>query len=177
MCYPKTFATAVGPTGASGVEPYRLRSYMTPPRGVQPAGLDHAWTICQIIRATTASPTYLKPLNIGLQSFQDAGSSGSANPIWDALNEVELRWSKSAEPVIISLGTGLVSLLAIPSDLDEEVSSEPHYKQVSSQIQHKTKTKIPQSQLWLDEFAKQLVRVAQDTNLKHREATKYFKKR
>ncbi|KAF9467924.1 hypothetical protein BDZ94DRAFT_917307 [Collybia nuda] len=168
------FITTVEPAGASSTEPYRLRSYTTPSRGIQPTLGNHAWTVCEAIRAGIASPSFLKPLQIGSQYFQDAGNSGSANPVWDALKEAELRWSKNVQPVIISLGTGVVSLFPVDSDLEEDLS-ERYYEPVSTRVQ--VGTKAPKSKLWSDEFAKQLIRVAQDTELKHQGAAKHFNKR
>ncbi|KAF8550167.1 FabD/lysophospholipase-like protein [Imleria badia] len=155
-----TFVTVVHSTaGAAGVEPYRVRSY-TAPRGVVESVLDHDWTVCEVIRAATALPGYFKPVDIGSQSFQDAVLSGSANPVREAIAEVELRGSQNFEPLIISLGTGLVSLSS--SDVEDELSDHSGSQQ-------------PGRIFRTNAFSKQLLDVARDTELAHREAKKYFR--
>ncbi|KAG6373275.1 acyl transferase/acyl hydrolase/lysophospholipase [Boletus reticuloceps] len=162
-----TFVTVVQSTaGAAGVEPYRVRSYTKPPRGVESV-VGRDWTICEVIRAATALPGYVKPVDIESQSFQDAALSGSANPVWAAISEVELRWSKKCEPLMISLGTGLVSLLS--SDSDEELSDQ------DGKPLGITGSQPPRGVLSSSTFSKQLLGVARDTELAHRRAKECFR--
>ncbi|KAH7907765.1 acyl transferase/acyl hydrolase/lysophospholipase [Hygrophoropsis aurantiaca] len=168
----ETFVTAVhSAAGAAGSEPYRLRSYTTPPDGVDSLP-DHDWTIFQVVRAATALPTYLKPFSVGSQPFQDAATSGAANPVREALSEVTLRWSNKVEPVIVSLGTGLVSLFPVNSSREEEPSER--HRPIFNKLLKVLKLKTQKTKTWSDEFAKQLVRVAQDTELVHQDAMKLF---
>jgi len=158
----QTFVTVVQSTaGAAGVEPYRVRSY-TAPRGGIESVLDRHWTLCEVIRAAIALPGYFKPVDIGSQSFQDAVLSGSANPVREAISEVELRWSQDFEPLIISLGTGLVSLSSFDED-DEDYAVVPGGSQ------------RPRGIFWSDAFLKQLQGVARDTELAHQGAMKHFR--
>ncbi|KAH7904535.1 acyl transferase/acyl hydrolase/lysophospholipase [Hygrophoropsis aurantiaca] len=169
-----TFVTVVSSTaGAAGTEPYRLRSYPTPPGGVDSV-IDHNWTVCEVIRAVTALPGCFKPVDIGSQSFQDAALSGAANPVLEAISEVELRWEKEFDPSITSLGTGLVSLVSINSD-DElsDCDDEPAYNKLRSAVKPQHSRGMTRS----DVFSEQLLRVAQDTELAHREARKQLRKR
>ncbi|KAG6373271.1 acyl transferase/acyl hydrolase/lysophospholipase [Boletus reticuloceps] len=100
-------------TGSAGAEPYRLRSYATPRGGTTCILPDNTpWTIREAARATSATPMYFAPLEIGSQAFQDAAASGFNNPTLEVLAEAALRWSREEpEFVVISLGTGLTSLL------------------------------------------------------------------
>ncbi|KAH7909831.1 acyl transferase/acyl hydrolase/lysophospholipase [Hygrophoropsis aurantiaca] len=169
-----TFVTVVPSTvGTAGAEPYRLRSYATPPGGVDSV-IGHNWTICEVIRAVTALPGYIKSVDIGSQSFQDAALSGAANPVFEAISEVELRWGKQFEPSITSLGTGLVSFVSI--DSDDELSDrddEPVYDKLRRAVKSQHSRGMSRS----DVFSEQLLRVAQDTELAHREARKQLSKR
>ncbi|KIM42916.1 hypothetical protein M413DRAFT_444536 [Hebeloma cylindrosporum] len=142
------FVTTVDTTaGAANVEPYRLRSYATPRGAVETPPVGHKWTICEIVRAALASSPYLDPVSIGSQSYQDAKNSGSSNPIQDALSEVKLRWSNKTQPIIVSLGTGLASFFPLDPEADPT-----------------------------DEFTEQLIRVAQDTEMRHRQGMKQLGK-
>lgn len=136
-----------------------MRSYATPRGGVENIP-NHDWTICEVIRAATALPGHFKPVDIGPQSFQDAVLSGSANPVQEAIAEVELRSSNNFEPLIISLGTGLVSLSS--SDSDDEMSDHSGSQQPGKIFRSKA-------------LSKQLLDVARDTELAHREAKKHFR--
>ena len=129
------------------MEPYRLRSYATPRRGIEAPPIGHKWTICETVRAAVASSPYLDPVSIGPQSYQDAKNSGSSNPIRDALSEVKLRWPNNTNPVVISLGTGLASFFPLDPEADP-----------------------------VDEFAEQLMHVAQDPEMRHQQGMKQFRK-
>lgn len=164
----QTFVTVVQSTaGAAGVEPYRVRSYTTPRGGIESVP-DRHWTICEVVRAAVALPGYFKPVDIGSQSFQDAVLSGSANPVQEAISEIELRWSQDFEPLIISLGTGLVSLSSF--DSDDELSEEDH-----SPAPLVAGSQRPRGLFWSDAFLKQLQGVARDTELAHQGAMKHFR--
>ncbi|KAI9461105.1 acyl transferase/acyl hydrolase/lysophospholipase [Boletus coccyginus] len=163
-----TFVTVVQSTaGAAGVEPYRVRSYTTPRGGIESVP-DRHWTICEVVRAAVALPGYFKPVDIGSQSFQDAVLSGSANPVQEAISEIELRWSQDFEPLIISLGTGLVSLSSF--DSDDELSEEDH-----APAPLVAGSQRPRGIFWSDAFLKQLQGVARDTELAHQGAMKHFR--
>ncbi|KAF8815234.1 FabD/lysophospholipase-like protein [Phlegmacium glaucopus] len=168
-----TFVTTVQSSGAVGVEPYRLRSYTTPAGGVDSI-LNHDWTIFEAVRAASALPAYLKPFTIGTHLFQDASTSKVANPVLEAISEVELRWTNKVEPVIISLGTGLVSLIPINPNVNYE--PEQRRKSLLDKILRIFKKKTKKTMVWSDEFAKQLARVAQDTEMVHQEVLKRLKR-
>lgn len=163
--------------GSAGVEAYRLRSYPTPRKGVDSAPIGHNWTICQAARATSAAPTYFSPLEIESQLFQDAGASGFNNPTLEALQEAELRWPPSKhEYVIISLGTGLASLLTDSEDTFVVNSGHDNrLTRVVEKLRHKLHN-IGTTKDRLERLAKQLVRVATDSERADVDASKRFAK-
>ena len=124
----------------------------TPGKGVDSAPIGHNWMICQAA-CPTSTPTYFSPLEIESQLFQDAGASGFNNPTLEALQEAELRWPPSKhEYVIISLGTGLASLL---TDSEDNIGTTKDC---------------------LEHLVKQLVRVATDSERADIDASKRFAK-
>src|SRR6266446_6922559 len=83
--------------------------------------MGHKWTICKFVRAAMASSLCLNPVSFGSQSYHDAKNSGLSRPIRDALSEVKLRALNNSEPLITSLGAGLLSFFstqpaAIPTE-------------------------------------------------------------
>ncbi|KAI9461110.1 acyl transferase/acyl hydrolase/lysophospholipase [Boletus coccyginus] len=160
------FVTTVSSNaGSAGTAAYRLRSYATPRGGVDSAPPGHNWTIRQAARATSAAPTYFAPLQIGSQAFQDAAASGFNNPTLEALEEAELRWpSKTHELVVVSLGTGLASLLR--DNTDDKVAAVLREKFGYTAVVMNR----------FEQISKQLVSVANDTESTHREAAKCFAK-
>ncbi|KAF8546368.1 FabD/lysophospholipase-like protein [Imleria badia] len=151
----------------AGIEPYRLRSYTTPRGGIDSAPPDHSWTIRQAARATSAMPMYFAPLQIGLQAFQDATASGFNNPTLEALEEARLRWPLDThEFVVVSLGTGLASLLR----------SNPNDEQLATMLQEKLGKNIATVMDTFEQVSKQLLRVANDTELTHMEVARRFAK-
>ncbi|KAH7907766.1 acyl transferase/acyl hydrolase/lysophospholipase [Hygrophoropsis aurantiaca] len=173
-----TFVTVVpAGVGSAGTEAYRLRTYAVPRDGFESAPPGHSWTIRQAARATSAAPMYFAPLQIESQAFQDAAASGFNNPTLEALQEAELRWpTRQHEFVIISLGTGLCSLL--PDDFDDQPVANPDDKafdKVVNNLRNKFKN-ITTAKARFEQVAKQLVSVATDTELTHGEAAKRFKK-
>ena len=150
--------------GSAGVEAYRLRSYPTPRKGVDSAPIGHNWTICQAARATSAAPPYFSPLEIESQLFQYAGASGFNNPTLEGLQEAELRWPPSKhEYVVISLGTGLASLLTDSEDTFVVNSGNGN-------------NNIGTTKVRLEHLTKQLVRVATDSERADVDALKSFAK-
>lgn len=98
--------------------------------------------------------------------FQDAASSGFNNPTLDALEEAELRWpSETYELVVVSLGTGLASLL--------------HHDLGDEKVATMLREKLGNTACIMDgfeQFTRQLVSVANDTELVHLEAARRFTK-
>lgn len=141
------------------------------------APIGHNWTICQAARATSAAPTYFSPLEIESQLFQDAGASGFNNPTLEALQEAELRWPPSKhEYVIISLGTGLGSLLTDSEDTFVVNSGDNNrLTRVVEKLRHKLHN-IGTTKDRLEHLAKQLVRVATDSERADVDASKRFAK-
>ena len=71
-------------------------------------GLPAQVPIWQVARATTAAPTYFKPLIIGKEKFVDGGWGSANNPTWHAYQEVcQMEGNKSdAIELTVSIGTG-----------------------------------------------------------------------
>lgn len=109
---------------------------------------------------------YFAPLQIGSHVFQDAASAGFNNPTLEALEEAELRWpSATHELVVVSLGTGLASLI--------------HHNPGNEKLVAVLREKLGNTALIMDgfeQFLKQLVSVANDTELTHLEAARRFAK-
>ncbi|KAF9467928.1 acyl transferase/acyl hydrolase/lysophospholipase [Collybia nuda] len=175
-----TFVTVVSTdAGSAGVEAYRLRSYPTPRKGTDSAPIGHNWTICQAARATSAAPTYFSPLEVGSQLFQDAGASGFNNPVMEAVQEAEMRWPPSKhEYVIISLGTGLASLISddIENTPLRDGTPDSKIRKVVDELRRKVHNVVTVKDR-LEHVAKQLVRVATDSELAHSRASGYFARR
>ncbi|KAF9058505.1 acyl transferase/acyl hydrolase/lysophospholipase [Rhodocollybia butyracea] len=171
------FVTTVHSASTAGVDPHRLRSYMPHRHAVQSIP-GHNWTVCEAAHAALASPAYLQPFCIESYSFQDASNSGAANPILESLSEVELRWGSQVEPVIISLGTGLVSFASINPYLKYEpprpTGGSPSLGKLKRMFKNNNKEKTQAS---AEALAKQLHRVAQDTELLHQAACMRFQER
>jgi hypothetical protein len=107
---------------------------------------------------------YFAPLQIGSQAFQDAAASGFNNPTLEALAEAALRWPpETHEFVVVSLGTGLPSLLR----------NNPGNEEVETMSQSQLGKSIP---IVMDQIVKQLLSVANDTELTHLEAARRFAK-
>jgi hypothetical protein len=96
-------------------QPYLFRTYEhTPtPSPVKNAlelnpGLADQLPIWQVARATTAAPTYFKPLTIGKEKFLDGGWGMANNPTWHAYQEVCQMEGKKSEAIelTVSIGTG-----------------------------------------------------------------------
>lgn len=110
---------------------------------------------------------YFAPLQIGSLAFQDAATSGFNNPTLEALEEAGLRWPLDThEVVVISLGTGLASLLRGNSD-DE---------QLAIMLQEKLGKSIATVMDSFEQISKQLLLVANDTELTHLEVARRFTK-
>ncbi|KAF8433701.1 acyl transferase/acyl hydrolase/lysophospholipase [Boletus edulis BED1] len=146
-------------TGSASAVPYRLRSYATPRGGTTCVLPDNIpWTIREAVRATSATPMYFTPLEIGLQAFQDAAASGFNNPTLEVLAEAALRWPREdPEFVVISLGTGLTSLLRNSNRKGREKLGNAAIAEEKFE------------QLWM-----QLIAVANDTENTHLEVARRF---
>ena len=70
-------------------------------------------TIWQAARATTAAPTFFKPITIGNQSFID-GVMAHNNPTSLALREVARVFPNGRLACVLSLGTGKSETISIP---------------------------------------------------------------
>ncbi|KAF9052570.1 hypothetical protein BDP27DRAFT_1345266 [Rhodocollybia butyracea] len=145
------FVTTVHSASTAGVEPHRLRSYMPHRHAVQSIP-GHNWTVCEAAHAALASPAYLQPFCIESYSFQGASNSGAANPILESLSEVELRWYEPPRP------TG----------------GSPSLGKLKRMFKNNNKEKTQAS---AEALAKQLHRVAQDTELLHQAACMRFQER
>jgi hypothetical protein len=107
---------------------------------------------------------YFAPLQIDSQAFQDAAASGFNNPTLEVLAEAALRWPpETHEFVVVSLGMGLPSLLR----------NNPGNEEVATMLQEELGKGIP---VVMDQVAKQLLSVANDTELTHSEAARRFAK-
>lgn len=97
----------------SATQPFLFRTYEHPaseipdPFELNP-GLPTQVPIWQVARATTAAPTYFKPLDIGDERFLDGGFGLANNPTWHALVEVGQMSANSPQAVAltVSIGTG-----------------------------------------------------------------------
>ena len=93
-----------------------FRSYSASPSPHQqhtprPAATCQIW---EVVRATSAMPTFFSAVNIDGDRFIDGGV-GINNPTREALNEIrESRQDGSAKPLIISIGSGLRPQMKIP---------------------------------------------------------------
>lgn len=128
-------------------------------------------------RATSAAPMYLAPVAVGSQVFQDAGGSGFNNPTLEALKEAEMRWAtrnkEEVEVVVLSLGTGLASLIV--DDLDDQriKNSSSKLENMVDKVRSKIKN-IATAKGRIGQIANQLVAVATDTERTHADVLKRF---
>jgi hypothetical protein len=97
----------------SATQPYLFRTYehlsssTANPLELNP-GLANNVPIWEVARATTAAPTFFKPIFIGNEKFLDGGYGIANNPTWHALQEVGQMNANSPDSValIVSIGTG-----------------------------------------------------------------------
>ncbi|KAF9467927.1 acyl transferase/acyl hydrolase/lysophospholipase [Collybia nuda] len=171
----QTFVTVVSRVGSAGVDAYRIRSYPRPLDDIDPSPYGHKWSIFEAIRGTCAAPMYLSPLKVqqghGIFVFQDAGFSGFNNPSTVALDEAEKLFGLDADIKLISLGTGLRSLVGegkhpgTSQDVkDEDIKSVVQMILNSVSTVAKNAKNAPQL---ARRVAKQLLEVATDTELTH----------
>ncbi|KAF8427178.1 acyl transferase/acyl hydrolase/lysophospholipase [Boletus edulis BED1] len=181
----KTFVTVVSKIGSAGVDAYRIRSYPRPLRDINPAPYGHKWTIFEGARATCAVPLYLSPLNIQVGhatfTFQDAGYSGFNNPAKVALDEAEKTFGPDATITLVTLGTGLRSLVYGGEDgwgNNKQVDDE-HIDRLALQILanvEKLGSIIQDAPQVARRVAKQLLEVANDTEISHLHMHERFKR-
>lgn len=197
----KTFITIVSKIGAAGVEPYRVRSYPTPPTEIDPSPYGHKWTVLQCARGTCAAPLYLSPLRIAsgnsIYLFQDAGSSGFNNPAKIAASEAQAVFGADAAITLVSLGTGIKSLVGKWKDLnearrvmDDQVDSVMNQIVESAEQTDKPDNKIlrffkgvrrthknvQNSPDLVRRIATQLLEVATDTEITHSQVHEQFRR-
>lgn len=153
--------------GSAGVDAYRVRSYPRPLYDIDPAPYGHKWTIFEGARGTCATPLYLSPLEIpsghATFTFQDAGYSGFNNPAKVAIDEAEKVFGADATITLVSLGTGLRSLV------DGGVKDE-HIDIFSQEILASVGelgSNIQDAPQVAKRVAKQLLEVANDTEISH----------
>lgn len=114
-CFVLRIVVTVRKSASSSV-PYLLRSYEHPIQNIvdpltKNPGPPLDCMIWEAARATTAAPSYFKPMKIDTQyRFIDSGLSAN-NPSWLVLNEVEqMHGSKDAIEYVISVGTGVTPI-------------------------------------------------------------------
>ncbi len=102
----------------SATQPYLFRTYEHPrseydnPLELNP-GLPTPVPIWKVARATTAAPSYFKPLIIDDEKFLDGGFGTANNPTWHALWEVSQMSANNPQAValIVSIGTGKADIV------------------------------------------------------------------
>ncbi|KAF8129626.1 acyl transferase/acyl hydrolase/lysophospholipase [Boletus edulis] len=172
----KTFVTVVSKIGAAGADAYRIRSYPRPLRDIDPAPYGHKWTVCEGARATCATTLYMSPLKIrsghATFTFQDAGYSGFNNPAKVALDEAEKIFGVDAAIALVSLGTGLRSLVDGEAE-DEHINS--FTQQILARIEELGRNVQDAPQV-AKRVVKQLLEVANDTEISHSHMSERFKR-
>ncbi|KAH7903484.1 hypothetical protein BJ138DRAFT_1120334, partial [Hygrophoropsis aurantiaca] len=160
------------------VDAYRIRSYPCPLDDIDPAPFGHKWTIFEGSRGTCATPLYFSPLKIpsghSTFTFQDAGYSGFNNPAKIAIDEAEKLFGDDATITLVSLGTGLRSLVergqyrsGTKTGLrikDEDVTSS--VQQILASVGERG-AGIEDATRVAKRVAKQLLEVANDTEISH----------
>jgi len=97
------------PANSPSSRPILIRSYpcnaKSPPYG-------HQWTVWEALRATSATPVYLRPLALQGFEFSDASTAGYANPSLVLLDEIKklAEYKGRSFECLVSIGTGLKSL-------------------------------------------------------------------
>ncbi|KAI9461106.1 acyl transferase/acyl hydrolase/lysophospholipase [Boletus coccyginus] len=181
----KTFVTVVSKIGAAGVDAYRIRSYPRPLYDIDPAPYGHKWTIFEGARGTCATPLYLSPLKIpsghATFTFQDAGYSGFNNPAKVAIDEAEKVFGSDATITLVSLGTGLRSLVDWGQDgmgANREAEAEhidSFVQQILANVGELVRN-IQNAPQVAKRVAKQLLEVATDTEISHLHMHEQFKR-
>jgi Patatin-like phospholipase len=108
----RTFVIAIR-TRAGGT-PVRMRTYNTTTANAFSA------RIWEAARATSAAPTFLKPITINSVTYGD-GASGWNNPTAEAIAEAHKIWPNRPIGCLLSIGTGLEKAIQL-SDGDENSS-------------------------------------------------------
>jgi hypothetical protein len=136
------------------------------------------------MRATTAAPMYFTPLeikdNTGYKyTFQDAGVSGFSNPSALALDEAE-KLFQDDEVVLVSLGTGLSTLLADDgpkrggSVAISEDDAKGFAQKIFAALGGKSSQKHAKIKGEAHKLAKQFLGIANDTELVHLDMASRF---
>ncbi|CUA67580.1 Calcium-independent phospholipase A2-gamma [Rhizoctonia solani] len=97
---------------ADASRPVRMRSYLVP-HDAEPEN----FKIWEAARATSAAPTYFRPIEAGDDKvpYIDGGVSGHSNPSWLAMQEAKYLWPKRQIGLFMSLGTGSPSMIEFRS--------------------------------------------------------------
>ncbi|KAH7907768.1 acyl transferase/acyl hydrolase/lysophospholipase [Hygrophoropsis aurantiaca] len=178
-----TFVPVVSKIASAGVDPNRIRSYPRPSDDIDPAPYGHKWTIVQGARGTCAAPLYFSPLKIqsgkATYVFQDAGASGFNNPAIPAMDEAEKLFGYDANITLVTLGTGLRSLVKegqYRTGGKKEVEEEDvanFMQQILDSVKNVGKNARNAPQL-AKRIAKQLLEVATDTEISHLHTAEEF---
>ncbi|KAI3609228.1 hypothetical protein WG66_010568 [Moniliophthora roreri] len=104
-----------------------LRTYTDSEGALPPTSSSYSWTAFQAARATSAAPTYFKPITVDGMTFADAGAAGFNNPTEVGVTEVARIpvWRDRAIGAIVSLGTGLMDEAYTPTPLQNEIHLNP----------------------------------------------------
>lgn len=117
----RTFVVATIAEDTSG-PPILFRSYDIRGYGLTPANECPIW---QAARATSAAPTFFKPMRIGMVKYADGGL-GYNNPSQLAVDEVRKIWPDHTPNCLISIGTGHQSAVKVytSKDLDSNLNAQ-----------------------------------------------------
>ncbi|KAK4698954.1 hypothetical protein P7C70_g7315, partial [Phenoliferia sp. Uapishka_3] len=128
------------------VHPIFLRTYSTLEKSESPM---HNWTVVEAACATSASPTYFPPVQVGDTLYAEAGAPGCNNPSFIAfkeahrLAETKPFWRARAQlgPILmLSVGTGPVTSVVRESAQFDSLATNTYPSALSSS--HKTKKPI-----------------------------------
>jgi hypothetical protein len=105
----QSFVCAV--TSANIGSPTLFRTYNVP------RGESYNCKIWEAARATSAAPTFFKPIKIGRENAEETfidAALGCNNPVRQVLGEVELAFPGAPIACVVSIGTGQRSTIGLP---------------------------------------------------------------
>lgn len=162
---------------------YHIRSYATPKGGSASSPAGHKWSVLEAARATLAGRyTQTPPLLIRNgdveYEFQDAGTLGFNNPTDLARREAKKLWNDDQDDIVISLGTGLLTLT--PEQLTSAWSVTDNYaakfvEQIIAQRPSQATDGIARKSAMA--IVKQLLSTAAETELVHTKTASAIGKR